>query len=937
MKKLSAIIMSCLLGVAATAAGPIERQVNYRPDGRAFVCVNGNNRFTRALYGGPTDYRIETSDRPIFASFKKNNYRNIRFRVIDGDKSFQLDSAAWCEARYIDGRRDYIVRDPRLGKGELRISAVADHDREGAVWKFSSHNLPKSLKIQALVCEASAKRLHRNGDITSRETPNCFEAPANPTQLVVTDFSVPKKGDAYVALDLDKMSAGNFADRYEAARRHAESRVATVSFDTPDAHLNPIGGALVLAADGAWDGESWLHGAVGWRMQIPGWRAAYAGDFLGMPDRQRSHFSAYGRSQVKDVPVTKAHLMDSAANLSRGKYEWGTPMYSNGYVCRTPGRNDQFHHYDMNLNYIDELLTHLCFDADTAYMREMWPVLASHLAWEKQAWDPDGDSLYDAYCCIWASDALQYNSGAVTHSSAYNYRGNLLAARIAEIIGENPEPYRQEAVRILEAMNRELWLPSGHWAEYKDFMGRKRLHESAALWSVYTPIDCGACSPAQAYSATRYVDESIPHIPFTAGGEDYYAISTTDWAPYEWSINNVAMAETFHTVLAYYKAGRPNEAYNLLKGNVMDYMYLGSSPGNFGQISQLDRCIGESYRDFSDVTGMASRAFIEGLYGITPDALNGRVIIRPGFPSDWKQASIHTPYLDYSFKIENGKEVYEISQNFSRPLEIVLRRNLARGAYTDTILGAGKTVRIALEPTGFVETPRVASRPDVKAEGTALANVQGSACEPLDIAPHFNSSVTDIFRNQYLSPRSPYTTLTLPTQGIGDWCSPKRMAEIDDKALRADSVFTAAGIPFLTPAADLDFEKAFCDHTAWNPLWAKPYVVNADHELVERIGQDDMVRGNTISAVGFYGPQGRELRLRLSNPGLNRSIEEFRFNGRKVTNYEMESAPLQGLSLLMGHKAMTVCSIIANRMNNEANPNYKQALPILIEKVLDRI
>lgn len=137
--------------------------------------------------------------------------------------------------------------------------------------------------------------------------------------------------------------------------------------------------------------------------------------------------------------------------------------------------------------------------------------------------------------------------------------------------------------------------------------------------------------------------------------------------------------------------------------------------------------------------------------------------------------------------------------------------------------------------------------------------------------------------------------------------------------------------------ADLDFEKAFCDHTAWNPLWAKPYVVNADHELVERIGQDDMVRGNTISAVGFYGPQGRELRLRLSNPGLNRSIEEFRFNGRKVTNYEMESAPLQGLSLLMGHKAMTVCSIIANRMNNEANPNYKQALPILIEKVLDRI
>lgn len=137
--------------------------------------------------------------------------------------------------------------------------------------------------------------------------------------------------------------------------------------------------------------------------------------------------------------------------------------------------------------------------------------------------------------------------------------------------------------------------------------------------------------------------------------------------------------------------------------------------------------------------------------------------------------------------------------------------------------------------------------------------------------------------------------------------------------------------------ADLEFEKAFCEHTNWNPLWAKPYVVDADTSLVEQIGRDDMVRGNTISAVGFYGPQGRELRLALANPGLNRSIEEFRFNGLKVTNYEMESAPLQGLGRLMGHRAMTVCSIIANRMRHDATPNYKTAIRDLIATVLDRI
>lgn len=137
--------------------------------------------------------------------------------------------------------------------------------------------------------------------------------------------------------------------------------------------------------------------------------------------------------------------------------------------------------------------------------------------------------------------------------------------------------------------------------------------------------------------------------------------------------------------------------------------------------------------------------------------------------------------------------------------------------------------------------------------------------------------------------------------------------------------------------ANLDFEHKFCEHTDWNALWAKPYVVPANEELVNRIGRDDMVRGITISAVGFYGPQGRELRVPLANPHLNRTIEEFDYNGHKITNYEMESAPLQGLALLMGHKAMTVCSIIANRFNEEANPNYKGGIKTLIQTVLDRL
>ena len=135
---------------------------------------------------------------------------------------------------------------------------------------------------------------------------------------------------------------------------------------------------------------------------------------------------------------------------------------------------------------------------------------------------------------------------------------------------------------------------------------------------------------------------------------------------------------------------------------------------------------------------------------------------------------------------------------------------------------------------------------------------------------------------------------------------------------------------------DLEFERRFCEFVGWNQLWAKPYVADADSDLVERIGKNDMVRGYTISANGFYGPQGRKVRLALADPELNKKIAAFEYEGGHITNYEMESAALQGLAKLLGHKAMTVCSIIANRLTTSANPNYKTAVDDLVETVLQR-
>lgn len=136
---------------------------------------------------------------------------------------------------------------------------------------------------------------------------------------------------------------------------------------------------------------------------------------------------------------------------------------------------------------------------------------------------------------------------------------------------------------------------------------------------------------------------------------------------------------------------------------------------------------------------------------------------------------------------------------------------------------------------------------------------------------------------------------------------------------------------------DLEFEREFVKHVDWNPLWTAPYTVDADESLVEEIGRDDIVSGYTIAAVGFYAPQGRMVRLKLADPNLNAKIETFRYDGRPITNFEMESACLQGLAKLLGHKALTVCCIIAERRATEANTDYKPYVRRLVETVLDRI
>lgn len=1047
----------------------IEREIRYRPEGTDFVIINGNRRFTRALYGTNTAFRAETGDLPEFALYMPGMGGNIKFGLSNSDTSKWLINADRITARYRAGSMLYDIEDKMLGKGKLHLVILAMADAEGIIIKMQFENVKGPVKLIWTYGGASGKKFSRDGDMGPDPESSFYLKPeycidnnysiSNNTFLLKYGTGAVAEWDPYVnknfATDTVKPvkigkeqrivgfvppsmalhianaeqqgspdslydsrqnrfpvivgrqtvknnepyffalqkpdSTGTFKyaeaekifNKAEIVRKKIAGRVKII---TPDKYINTLGAVLSVAADAIWESPTYLHGSIGWRMRLNGWRGPYVADVLSWHDRAKTHFKAYALSQVTE-PLSGPVVMDTALHLARSLEKMGTSIFSSGYICRNPNGDFRPHHYDMNLVYIDALFRHFYWTGDMVFAKEMWPVITRHLAWEKRNFDPDDDGLYDAYASIWASDALQYSGGSVTHSSAYNYKANKEAAILAKLIGENAGPYEAEAAKILKALNTTLWMPDkGSYAEFKDLLGNQLLHPDAAVWTLYHALDSDVPDPFQAYQSMRYIDKNIPHIPVRAKNLEngYYTISTSKWMPYDWSLNNVATAEVMHTALAYWQAGRNEKAFNLWKSELLSTMYLGGSPGNLGQISFYDAARGEAYRDFADPVAMTARSLVEGLFGILPNALKAELVIKPGFPSSWNNASIHIPDIAIDFK-RNGKEdLYTIIPAFAKKMQLKLLLK-ANGTAIRSVTVNGKSV--VWKNTGnAIETPVIevsagiqnkyvikiawlgnrmamigdqdkyinGSKLDLQFPGAvvktvsdpqnvlqqiqtsnnrliALVNaVKGSYTvfvqlkqndlswwQPLDInvkdaveiiSPHkqpgsdlqfslinntgslikgnlvvnadgnpfvrplelqpntiytqmnvgaehiipgtnkvsfswdgknahqdiinwnvkqtlknahaldlsasFNDKVTNIFKNQYLSPRPRVATLQLPVQGIGDWTHPLKTANIDDKGLRKlagenNRIVLPQGITFSTPSDTLQSNILF--------------------------------------------------------------------------------------------------------------------------------
>jgi hypothetical protein len=466
-------------------------------------------------------------------------------------------------------------------------------------------------------------------------------------------------------------SAADLPQEFAAAEARRQAIAERVSVDTPDPFINAAAAALCIAGNAVWDDklQSYMHGAVAWRTRLLGWRGAYTGDALGWHERTAAHFAGFAKQQNTQPIPAEIPPADEDSNLARNE----TALHSNGDLTKA--------HYDMNLAGVDAFFRHLLWTGDLAYARQMWPVIERHLAWERRLfrreYGPEKLPLYEAYCCIWASDNMQYNGGGATHATAYNYWHNKMAARVAHLLNVDATPYEQEAELIAKAMQQNLWLADRGWfAEFKDYLGLQLPHPSAGLWTFYHTVDSEAASPFEAWQMSRFVDTQIAHIPIHGPNvpeEGLFTLPESNWMPYMWSLNNVVMAEVAHTSLGFWEAHRPDVAFRTFKGCLLDSMYLGLCPGNLGCMTDFDVARGEAQRDFDDACGITSRALVEGLFGLHPDALAGELKITPGWPAEWDHATIKHPDVTLAFQRDGLAETYSVTERFPRPLALRLQ------------------------------------------------------------------------------------------------------------------------------------------------------------------------------------------------------------------------------------------------------------------------
>jgi hypothetical protein len=449
-----------------------------------------------------------------------------------------------------------------------------------------------------------------------------------------------EKNELYFLLTTDSLVSASIQEfvenpqiAFESGIKYFKRLTEKVSVNTPDPYLNSTIDAQMIGMDASWSGKTLMHGSYAWYTPFSGWRNAYGETTAGFTDRIKTNAKAFYSSQSED------------------KY---------GRISDFPTRDIR---YNMGEVMVDQILYNWLWDGDLDFMKNEggYDFVKKFLSYQDQFIKVPGTNLYENWLNAWNTDNKWNNGGISTISSCYMYRANEIMADIAKRIGktEDAQVFKEKADVIKADLKSELWVEDiGVYAEYKDRFGKELLHTIPDLSSIYTPIDVGVADKLETYQMLRFIEVSIDRIENFP--RDAVFSYSSNWLPLIYSSNGLYPGEVINTVLAYYKSGQREKAYELFKG-VQTSLFKGekAGPGLSAHILSAD-LENTGHTDFSDVTSQVIRTVVEGTFGIMMHMPNETVKITPGLLPEWNDAAINTEAIGYTYKYANNIETFNV-------------------------------------------------------------------------------------------------------------------------------------------------------------------------------------------------------------------------------------------------------------------------------------
>ncbi len=441
------------------------------------------------------------------------------------------------------------------------------------------------------------------------------------------------------------------------------AKFACIDVTTPEKPFDLTIAPTVIALDSSWHKDSFHHGAFAYHAPFLGWRNWYAPTVLGWGDRVEKTMEMW-LSYITRGEVSKERVWYDYTPIPDGENKFDKRFHIlENPVGRLPSDfsdvdKPTYGPYNMQECALDMMLYYIEWSGNLAIAEKYYDDLCSMVEWERRMFDPDDDGLYQNVLNTWISDGHNYNGAGCAQSSAYNYRANLVLAKIAEKIGRDGEVFAKRAEKIKKALNEKLWLANdGVIAEYLDTVGNCLIHPAVELASVYHVIDSDMIDDFRAYRTLKYTENHLKNI--VTPGMDGRLCYSSNWLPKQYSNYGIFPAENAHLALVYFKLGLKNEGKKILDGIASCY-FAGKNPGMAPHV-QSARCTSDlGDLDFTDVSSTYLRLVVEGLFGIRINNLDNYVYIAPGFPDEWDCASLALKDIALNYTRRGNQEIFNI-------------------------------------------------------------------------------------------------------------------------------------------------------------------------------------------------------------------------------------------------------------------------------------